>query len=208
MSPFEDLYGYQVHVPSIAFNEDKLVNPMAKEELERMRQLLQLCKDNMKKAQDVMKANADVHRRHVEFQEGDYVLLKLPKSRHNTLKGSSNSKLAHRYYGPYLIVKRVGDLAYKLDLPSSTRIHNVFHVSNLKRFIGSLPQEMEELPPMNEEGEIIYEPERIIGKRTRELRNRNIDEYLVKWKLLPIDEATWQSLDYVQQHGLLVDESS
>ena len=110
--------------------------------------------------------------RYLSFEEGDYVHLRLHKNRYAPLKGNTNTKRAHRYYGPYKIIRKVGEVAYQLELPRTSKIHNFFHVSLLKLHVGQHVQVLPELPPMDEEGHIIYVPEQIKGFRDHVLRNK------------------------------------
>jgi hypothetical protein len=80
-------------------------------------------------------------------------------------------------------------VAYELDLPHGNKIPNVFHVSCLKRAIGKHITPIEEFPPLDE-GQLILIPEEILEVREKQLRKRSIREYLVKWKNLPIEDAT------------------
>ena len=84
-------------------------------------------------------------------------------------------------------------MAYALELPTTSRIHNVFHVSCLKKMIGQHQKAQTILPLLDEEGRIIFEPESIIATREKRLRTRVIKEYLIKWKNLPEEDATWES---------------
>jgi len=111
-------------------------------------------------------------------------------------------------------------VAYALELPKSSRVHNVFHVSCLKRMIGQHQQAQTLLPMLDDEGRIIFEPEYIITTRERRLRTRVIifepeyiittrerrlrtrviKEYLIKWKNLPEEDATWESEQFRPLH--------
>jgi len=91
-------------------------------------------------------------------------------------------------------------VAYALELPESSRVHNVFHVSCLKRMIGQHQQAQTLLPMLDDEGRIIFEPEYIITTKERRLRTRVIKEYLIKWKNLLKEDATWESKKLWELH--------
>ena len=93
-------------------------------------------------------------------------------------------------------------MAYELELPRESKIHNVFHVSSLKKTLGQHIAPSTELPPLDDEGLLILIPEQIIQTRERNLRNRVIKEYLVQWKEIPPKDATWEG-EQVLQHPSL-----
>lgn len=108
-----------------------------------------------------------------------------------SLKQQKNdNKLAPKYYGPYKVLQIIGSMAYKLELPPSSCVHPVFHVSYLKKVISEKVPVQTIFPKLDEEGKIILEPEAINDTRTRQLRNRSISEYLIKWKSLPAEDST------------------
>jgi exosome complex RNA-binding protein Rrp4 len=91
-------------------------------------------KQNLKAAQDKQKIYADKNNTHKEFKVGDHVFLKVKDNR-SSLKLGSYAKLATRFCGPFEIMERIGPTAYMIALPASMSIHNVFHVSLLKKYI-------------------------------------------------------------------------
>jgi hypothetical protein len=99
------------------------------------------------------------------------------------------------------VQRRIGEVAYELKLPPGSKIHNVFHVSCLKRALGQHVLVNETLPPVDEEGNLHLIPEEIIETRVKQLRSRAIKEYLVKWKDFPIEDATWESERILQETG-------
>ena len=60
------------------------------------------------------------------------------------------------------------------------------------------------LPELDEEGKIILEPEAVMETRTRQLQNRSISKYLIKWKNLPIEDSTWEDENFIQKHPELL----
>ncbi|KAH9303213.1 hypothetical protein KI387_014796, partial [Taxus chinensis] len=100
------------------------------------------------------------------------------------------------------IVRRVGAVAYELELPEHSKIHNVFHVSCLKRALGQHIAPSTDLPPLDDEGKLVLEPKFIIEVRQKKLRNRVITEYLVRWKDLPLEDATWEGEQILQHPSL------
>nr|GFC82809.1 putative reverse transcriptase domain-containing protein [Tanacetum cinerariifolium] len=87
----------------------------------------------MQAACDRQKSYADPKRKPMEFQVGDKVMLKVSPWK-GVVRFGKRGKLNPRYVGPFNVLERVGDVAYKLDLPEElSRVHNTFHVSNLKK---------------------------------------------------------------------------
>jgi len=91
-------------------------------------------------------------------------------------------------------------MAYKLELPATSRVHPIFHVSCLKKVIGDKIPVQTILPELDEEGKIILEPEEVTKARTQQIRNRSISEYLIKWKNLPTEDSTWEDENFIQNH--------
>ena len=93
-------------------------------------------------------------------------------------------------------------MAYELELPEGSKIHNIFHVSCLKKAVGKHVMTSSELPPLDEEGQLVLVPEEILQERERKLQSRVIREFLVKWKDLPIKDATWEGEQVLQHTNL------
>ncbi|GJS46841.1 hypothetical protein Tco_0596962 [Tanacetum coccineum] len=90
-------------------------------------------KQRMQAARDRQKSYADLKRKPMEFQVGDKVMLKVSPWK-GVVRFGKRGKLNPRYVGPFKVIERVGEVAYKLELPEElSRVHNTFHVSNLKK---------------------------------------------------------------------------
>ncbi|GJT08168.1 putative reverse transcriptase domain-containing protein [Tanacetum coccineum] len=84
-------------------------------------------------ARDRQKSYADLKRKPMEFQVGDKVMLKVSPWK-GVVRFGKRGKLNPRYVGPFKVLEKVGEVAYKLELPEElSRVHNTFHVSNLKK---------------------------------------------------------------------------
>jgi hypothetical protein len=108
-----------------------VVGPYLIREMEE--QMLKI-KQNLKAAQDMKKIYDDKDKTHREFKVRDHVFLKV-KANRSSLKLGKCSKLAARYCGPVEILERIGPIAYMIAFPTSMSVHNVFHVSLLKKYI-------------------------------------------------------------------------
>ena len=102
--------------------------------IKEMEEQMLKIKQNLKVAQDRKKIYADKNRTHREFKVGDHVFLKV-KANRSSLKLGNCAKLAARFCGPFETLERIGLVAYMLALPASMTVHNVFHVSFLKKYI-------------------------------------------------------------------------
>ena len=101
--------------------------------------------------------------------------------------------------GPFQILQKVGQVAYKLDLPEGSQIHPVFHVSNLKAKLGAHVIPRPALPTVSAEHILAPEPVAVLDTRTHQLRNRLITQVLVQWQDESKDDATWEHLFDLQQ---------
>ena len=142
------------------------------------------------------------------FQVGDLVFLRLQPYKQSSIKVSRVEKLKLHFYGPYRVLKRIGEVAYEIEFPENSKIHNVFHVSRLKRILGKIIDPCSDLPPLDNERKLILEPEIILDRHEQRLRNQTIPEYLVKWKNLPREDASWVGEEVLSQSALLGDKQN
>ena len=133
MAPFEALYGRKCRTP-ICWNEAgerKLLGP---ELVQITTDNLQVIRANLKAAQDRQKSYANLKRADIEFNVGDKVFLKISPWK-GVIRFGKKGKLSPRFIGPYEVIERIGPVAYRLALPPSLEgVHNVFHVSMLRRY--------------------------------------------------------------------------
>ena len=106
---------------------------------------------------------------------------------------TSSSKTCQQVLRPLSIEKKIENVAYQLQLPARAKIHLVFHVSLLKKYVRDPPQVNLELPPITDEGVVSVEPEKILDTRWIKQGEKFIEESLVKWKRLPTEDATWEA---------------
>ena len=114
-----------------------------------------------------MKQQADQHRSERSFDVGDWEFLKLKPYKKMSLKqAKKDNKLSPKYYGPYKLLRMIGTMACKLELPASSRVHPVFHFSCLKKVIGENIPVQTILPELDNEGKIILEHEVVMKTTT------------------------------------------
>lgn len=107
------------------------------------RQLMQdLLRHHLERVRQRMKHQADKNRSERSFNVGDFVYLKLQPYVQSSVAPRSHHKLLFKFYGPYEVLERVGSVAYRLALPSSSRIHPIIHVSQLKKALGAHVQDL------------------------------------------------------------------
>ncbi|CAJ2648236.1 unnamed protein product [Trifolium pratense] len=160
-------------------------------ELEDRDEALRQLREQLQKAQDRMAQLANKKRCDRKFEVGEWVFVKLRAHRQHSVVCRINAKLAARYYGPYPVLARVGAVAYKLKLPAGSRVHPIFHVSLLKKAVGTY-QDEEELPELEGEQGTLIEPEDILARRSVQVQNEWVDQVLIHWKGQKLEEATWE----------------
>ncbi|RVW68203.1 Transposon Ty3-G Gag-Pol polyprotein [Vitis vinifera] len=209
MAPFEALYGRKCRSP-ICWNdvgERKLLGP---ELVQLIVEKVALIKERLKAAQSRHKSYADHRRRDLEFEVGDHVFLKVSPMK-SVMRFGRKEKLSPRFVGPFEILERVGTLAYKVALPPSlSKIHNVFHVSTLRKYIYN-PSHVVELEPIQISEDLTYEeiPVQIVDVMDKVLRHVVVKLVKVQWSNHSIREATWELEEEMREkHPQLFQDSS
>jgi hypothetical protein len=133
MIPFEAFYGRKCSTP-VSWENPTYRVVLWLEFLKEMEDQMVKIKKNLKATQDRQKVYADKNRTSREFKVGENVLLKV-KPKKSSLNLGSCTKMAARYCGPFEILDRIGLVAYMFAFPVSMKVHNVFHVSFLKKYV-------------------------------------------------------------------------
>ncbi|KAI5335150.1 hypothetical protein L3X38_025283 [Prunus dulcis] len=150
--------------------------------------------------EDRQKSYADNRRKDLQFEVGDWVFLKLSPWK-GVIRFGRRGKLSPRYIGPHEIVERVGPVAYRLALPSDlSRLHYVFHVSMLRKYISDPSHVLEEQPiELQEDLTYVEQPVQILDRKTQVLPSREIPLVKVLWRSHTVKEATWEPEDQMRE---------
>jgi hypothetical protein len=191
MIPFQALYG--TAPPSVSMYLPGTTNVNVVDvTLCNRDELLRSLKSHMSLARNQMKQFADKHRTEREFAVNDWVFLKLHPYRQKSLLKRPSHKLSPRYYGPFQVIERIGKVAYRLQLPPQSKIHLVFHVSLMKRRLGTDVPHSSTLPPLDNHGEILWKPLKVVDMAVVRKKKRNTTQWLIQWEGLPDTDATWE----------------
>ncbi|KAI5341526.1 hypothetical protein L3X38_009401 [Prunus dulcis] len=199
MSLFHALYGKQCRTP-FYWNEVGEHRLEVSKDVERTKKQVRIIRERLKTAQDRQKSYADGRRKDLQFEVGDWVFMKLSPWK-GLVRFGKRGKLSPHCIGPYEIVERVGPIAYRLALPSDlSRLHDVFHVSMLRKYIYD-PSHVLEDQPIELQEDLTYEeqPVRILDWKMQVLRSREIPLVKVLWRSHSVEEATWETEDQMRE---------
>ncbi|GJT82972.1 putative reverse transcriptase domain-containing protein [Tanacetum coccineum] len=153
-------------------------------------------KQRIQTARDRQKSYADLKRKPMEFQVGDKVMLKVSPWK-GVVHFGKRGKLNPRYVRPFKVLKKVGAVAYKLELPQElSRVHNTFHVSNLKKCYSDDPLVVPlEGLQVDDKLHFVEEPIEIMDREVKQLRRSRVPIVKVRWNSRRGPEFTWERED-------------
>jgi hypothetical protein len=197
MAPFEALYGRKYRTPLnwVKLGERRYYGIDFVEETGKKVHIIQ---QNMRAAQSRQKSYADIRRRPLVFEVGDYVYLKVTPMKKKRF--GVRRKLAARFVGPYKILERRGPVAYKLELPETmSTIFPIFYVSHLKRCL-RIPKERIEPRGIKLKSDLVYreQPVRVLDTKEHATQNSVVKTYKIQWSHHDEGDATWETGEYIK----------
>lgn len=199
-SPFFATYGFhprfQVHV------DTRIKQPAVRQQIADLKELHELMKIHLEIAREDMAKYANQNRLPApDIAIGSKVWL----NRKNIKTRRPSLKLDYKRFGPFKVIEKIGDVAYRLELPKTMkRIHNVFHVSLLEPVVPNSfrGREPEPMPPVEVEGVEEWHVEEILDSR----QHYGKIQYLVKWLGWSETANSWEPAEYLEHSGELVEE--
>ena len=199
MAPFEALYGRKCRAPT-CWNEVGEKTIEGPELVSITNEKVVLAKEKLKEARSRQKSYADRGRKTKDFEPGEHVFLKVSPWK-GVKRFGLKGKLSPRYVGPFQILEKVGDVAYRIALPPTlAHVHNVFHVSMLRGYNYN-PLHVIQYPLHKIKADLSCEVEAqaILDRQERVMRRRTVPFVKVLWKNLTEREATWELEESIRE---------
>nr|GEV05407.1 putative reverse transcriptase domain-containing protein [Tanacetum cinerariifolium] len=150
----------------------------------------------MQAARDRQKSYADLKHKPMEFQVRDKVMLKVLPWK-GVVRFRKRGKLNPRYVRPFKVLEKIGKVAYKLELPEElSRVHNMFHVYNLKKCHVDEPLAVP-LDGLHFDDKLhfVEEPVKFVDREVKRLKRRHIPLVKIRWNSKRGPEFTWEHED-------------
>nr|GEW93139.1 reverse transcriptase [Tanacetum cinerariifolium] len=195
ITPFKALYGIDaetIHDYTAGENRAASIDTSLMEH----QRLMEALKGALEKTRHRMAKQANKKRKEKQFKVGDCVYLRLRNYRQTSVAARENQQLSKRYFGSYRILEKIGQVAYHLELPITSKVHPVFHVSLLNeshsqststKFLSEWLTDCPTPSPI---------PKRILHPR----QLGNAQQLLIQWKQQPTFEATWEDFNAIALH--------
>jgi hypothetical protein len=180
-SPFFALYGFHPYTPFTAQLPPVNDNvPKVGSRFQRIHDNLDLMRACLKAAQDRQREYANESRRDIAFSVGEEVML---NTKNIKFKGTPTKKLLFKWLGPLKVLQRIGEVAYRLQLPKGSRIHDVFHVSLLKAYKADEAARPPTPKPIIVDGEELWNVEKLLDHKDVKVKGRAAQRfYWTKWE--------------------------
>ena len=195
MAPYEALYGRPCRSP-LCWTEVGESSVTGPDLIRDTSEKVSLIRQRLLTAQSRQKSYVDVQHRPLEFEVGDHVFLKVTPKR-EVVRFGNRGKLSPKFIGPFEMLKRVGTVAYQLALPPSmSGVHEVFHVSMLRRYTPD-PAHVVEWGEIEVDTYGTFEegPVCILDSRDQVLRRKIVRLVRVLWRHYRVEESTWERKD-------------
>ncbi|KAL2232453.1 UNVERIFIED_CONTAM: hypothetical protein Sindi_1425300 [Sesamum indicum] len=194
-SAFEIVTGQQPLLPNTLDTPQSVRSSLARSFSQEQKQNVDIARSFLEIAQKRMKKYADQTRRFIKFNAGDLVLVKVLDPRLSKSSRGRDPLLMQKYVGPLPFVRCIGTVAYKVELPPWWKIHNVFHMSQLKKYSANKEDDTRNQPScpqleLTKTKEKVAEA--ILNHRVMGNAKRDHTEYLVKWRGCSSEENTWE----------------
>jgi hypothetical protein len=199
MAPYEALYGRKCRTPLCWFETGEALT-LGPDFIQQTTDKIKMIQDKMRASQSRQKSYYDQRRKPLEFQEGDHVFLRVTPTT-GVGRALKARKLTPKFIGPYQILKRIGPVAYQIALPPSlSNLHNVFHVSQMRKYIPD-PTHVIEPDEVQVRDNLSYkaQPVRIEDRKIKQLRRKEIPLVKVIWEGLTSENATWETEEQMRK---------
>nr|GEZ72441.1 putative reverse transcriptase domain-containing protein [Tanacetum cinerariifolium] len=190
--------GWEKHLPLVEFSYNNSYHARPEIIHETIEKILQI-RQHLQAARDRQRSYANTRQKPLEFQIRDCVMLKI-SPRKGIIRFKIRGKLNPRYIRPFKILKRIGPVSYKLELPEElSNVHNTFYVSNLKKCLSdeSLIIPMKEIK-LDDKLNFVEEPVEIMDREVKQLRQSRIPIIKVRWNSKRGPEYTWEREDEIR----------
>jgi hypothetical protein len=200
MTPFEVLYGWWCPTPLNWIKpEEKAIFGL--DIIEEVEATICRIQGNMKATKSRQETYANKRHRPLEFKVGDLVYLRVSPMK-GVKRFGAKEKLAPHYIEPFFILKKCWTVGYKLDLaPSLARVHDIFHVLQLKKwFKAPVDVVLPEVTPLEADLSYPEHPIKILDQKDHVTTHKTIKFFKIQWSNHTKEEATWKSDDFLHSH--------